>query len=93
MALTILVTKKGVTQMQEGLWNITLNLVCKDSTIEVINQDFTMRYKTGQDIEIIAKGIQEEMQRVITRYKSSQVIFNHTKLNNAVAYLNSNLVG
>lgn len=93
MVLTILVTKKSVTQSQDGLWSITLNLTCKDGTPEVINQDFSMRYKTGQDIELVAKKIQEEMQRVINYYKSSQVIFNHAKLATAITYLNSNLVG
>ncbi len=53
MALTILVTKKIVTQSQSGLWNITLNLVCKDGVPEVINQDFSMRYKVGQDVEVV----------------------------------------
>ena len=93
MALTILVTKKNVTQSQAGLWSITLNLSCKDGVPEVINQDFSMRYKTGQDIELIVKKIQEEMQKVINYYKSSQVIFNHAKLATAITYLNSNLVG
>jgi len=93
MALTILVTKKSVTQSQGGLWNITLNLTCQDVAIEVINQDFSIRYKTGQDIEVIVGNIQEEMQRVINYYKSSQVIFNHAKLATAITYLNANLVG
>ena len=93
MALTVLVTKKNVTQSQDGLWNITLNLACQDIAIEVINRDFSMRYKTGQDIEVVVKKIQEEMQRVINYYKSSQVIFNHAKLATAITYLNSNLVG
>jgi len=93
MALTVLVTKKSVTQSQDGLWNIILNLTCKDGTSEVINQDFSIRYKTGQDIEGVVKKIQEEMQRVIGYYKSSQVIFNHAKLATAITYLNSNLGG
>ena len=92
MALTILVTKKSVTQSQDGLWSITLNLACKDGVPEVINQDFSMRYKTGQDIGLVVKKVQEEMQRVINYYKSSQFIFNHAKLATAITYLNSNLV-
>jgi len=93
MPLTILITKKSVTQSQEGLWKITLNLACKDGVPEVINQDFSVRYKTGQDIEVVVKKTQEEMQRVINFYKSSQVILNHAKLATAIIYLNSNLVG
>lgn len=93
MALTITITKKSVTQSQDGLWNIVLNLICKDGVPEVINQDFTMRYKTGQDIEVVIKKIQGEMQKTIDYYKSSQVIFNHAKLATAITYLNSNLVG
>jgi len=93
MPLTILITKKSVTQSQDGLWNITLNLACKDGVPEVINQDFSVRYKTGQDIGVVVKKIQEEMQRVINFYKSSQVILNHAKLATAITDLNSNLVG
>lgn len=93
MALIILVTKKSVTQVQEGLWNITLNLICNDGVPEVINQDFSMRYKTGQDVEVVVKKIQEEMQKVINYYKSSQFIFNHAKLATAITYLNTNLGG
>jgi len=93
MALAVTVTKKAVTQNQEGMWHITLNMVCTDSAVEVINQDYTMRYKTGNDIEVVVKKSLEEMQRTINYYKSSQVVFNHTKLNNAVTYLNTNLVG
>ena len=93
MALTILVIKKSVTQSQDGLWNITLNLNCKDGVPEVINQDFSVRYKTGQDIEVMVKKVQEEIQKVINYYKSSQVIFNHAKLATAITYLNTNLMG
>ena len=93
MPLTILVMKESVTQSQDGLWNITLNLTCKDGVPEVINQDFSFRYKTKQDIEVVVKKIQEEMQRVINYYKFSQVIFNHAKLASAIIYLNSNLGG
>ncbi len=93
MALTISVAKKSVSQSQSGLWNITLNMICKDGVSEVINQDFSMRYKAGQDVEVEVKKVQEGMQRVIDYYKASQVIFNHVKLTTVITYLNSNLVG
>jgi hypothetical protein len=93
MALTLQVTKKSVQTSQRGLWIITLNLQGLDGTTEVINRDFSIRYKTGQDMEVKVKGIQEEMQELIANYKSEQVIFNHAKLTAAINYLNSNLVG
>ncbi len=93
MALTLQVTKKSVQTSQSGLWIITLNLQGLDGATEVINQDFQIRYKTGQDVEVKVKAIQEEMQRFIDNYKSEQVIFNNAKLTTAVNYLNSNLVG
>lgn len=93
MALTILVTKKSVAQHTDGLWNITLNLVCTDVAVEVINEDFSIRYKLGQDIELVVKKAKEDMQRVINYYKSCQVIFNHAKLAAALIYLNINLEG
>jgi hypothetical protein len=93
MALTIQVTKKSVSQSMEGMWLINLNLSCLDGEIKVIDRDFSIRFKTGNDIELKVKAIREEMQKAINQYKTEQVIFNHAKLTTALIYLNSNLVG
>ena len=93
MALIATVTKKSVSLVMPKMWNIVLNLTCTDESVEVINQDFTMTYKTGQDPEIVVMGIEEEMQNTIDAYNSSQVILNHAKLDLGITYLNNNLEG
>ena len=93
MTLTITISKKSVSKQQEGLWNITLNLTCQENSTEVINQDFNVRYKTGQDIETKVAEIQVKMQEAIDKYKSEQQIFSHKKLDDAITALQSNLIG
>lgn len=93
MSLTISVTKKAVSKTMDGLWNITLNLSCADGATKVIDQDFSMKYRTGQDPEVQVKKIQGDMQAAISEYKAEQVLMNHAKLDSAVTYLNANLVG
>ena len=92
MTLTTVVTKKAVVLQMPKLWNITLNMVCIDDTVEVINKDFSVRYRTGQDIEDKALKMQELMQAEIDKYNSEQQIFDHAKMDLLVTYLNNNLV-
>jgi len=92
MALTINISKVSVSKQMEGLWNITLNLKCDDTT-EVINQDFSIRYRTGQDITEVINKIQNKMQKCINDYKSERQIFNHQKLDDAIVTLQENLIG
>lgn len=91
MALTPTVTKKSVTQSMNKMWNITLNLSVMDGVDEVINKDFNLRYRTGQDVAVRVKTIGVEMQDEIDSYKGEQVIFNHAQLDTAVTWINNNL--
>lgn len=91
MALTPTVTKKSVTQSMNKMWNITLNLSIMDGGDEVINKDFNLRYRTGQDVAERVKTVGVEMQDEIDSYKSSQVILNHAQLDTAVTWINNNL--
>ncbi len=96
MALTLEVTKSNVNTGQPSLWNISLNLKAwtdPGKTDLVIDQDFIVVYRTGQDIEVEVKEVQEKMQKAIDDYNQEQVIFTHTKLNTAVTWLNANLAG
>lgn len=93
MAITdITVTKQEVTPQLPDLWNICINLTCLDGVEEVINQNFMARYRPGQDPELVVKALREEMQNLIDEYNQAQVYYNHTKLDDAVAWLNSVLV-
>ena len=71
MALIPIVTKKSVSLVMPKMWNIVLNLTCTDESVEVINQDFTIVYKAGNDPETVIMGIEEEMQNTIDAYNSS----------------------
>ena len=93
MALTIEVTKVSVSEQMNKLWNITLNLRCLDAAVEVLNRDFSIRYRTGQDAETKVKGLLEKMQEAIDDYKGEQQIYNAAQLDTAVTWLQTNLVG
>ncbi len=96
MALIIEVTKVSVTEQMNKLWNITLKLRLLDDVpepdVEVLNQDFSIRYRTGEDIEDKESKIQVMMQEAIDDYNAEQVIFDHAKMDTMVTNLNNNLV-
>ena len=93
MALIITITKKEVSQKQERLYNIVLNMTCTDAGIEVINEDVSVEYRTGDAPQGLAVQFQSKMQKIIDDYKAEQVIYNHAQLNAMVAWLNSNIAG
>ena len=88
---TINVTKVSVSQQMDKLWNIVLNLTCSESAVEVINQDFSIRYRTGQDAEAKAKELLGGMQAAIDEWNSEQGVFDAAALDNAVTYIQANL--
>ena len=92
MALTVVVTKVSVLEQMEKLWNITLNLQILDDAVEVHNENFPIRYRTGEDIADKEAKVQAMMQEAIDDYKSEQVIFDHAKMDTMVTNLNNNLV-
>jgi len=93
MALTIEVTKVSVSQQLPKLWNITLKLRCLESELEVINQNVSVHYREGEDIDVKQSETLETMQVIINKYLAEQAIFNHVKLDNLVTYLTNTLVG
>lgn len=93
MALTTEVSKISVIKIQPKLWQIVLKLKCVDNTIEVINEDFIARYRTGQSIDDIIGDLIVLMQHEIDKYKSEQVIFTNTGLDTAVTSIQSQLNG
>lgn len=93
MALSITVSKKSVILAQEKLYQITLNMIATDNSVEVINQDFTQPYRPGDNINIKAVKFQTEMQAAIDKYKAEQNIYNNSTLTSVVTWLNSNLTG
>ncbi len=94
MALTIEITKETVSEQMDKLWNITFNMKLFDGSTEVVfEQDFSTRYRTGEDIADKESEVQTMMQDAIDDYKDEQVIFDHAKMDTMVTNLNNNLVG
>lgn len=93
MTLIIQVSKVSVSQQLKGLWNIILNLKCTYGLEEVFNQNFSIRYRTGQSVEEKTKEILTKMQEAINKCKSELQILYHQQLDDAINYLQANLVG
>ena len=89
--MTATVSKKSVRYTQEKLHSITFNLILTD-TVEVLNKDFSVEFRAGDNIATKISEVTSQMQTVIDRYKAEQVIFNSTALNNAVTSIQGGLV-
>ncbi len=92
MALIATITKKSVDLTQKDLYSITLNLVLEQDTIEVFNQNFTQRYRTGNLISGVTNKFIVQIQSAIDEYKAEQIIYNHTQLTTAINNIINGLV-
>lgn len=92
MTLSVTVTKKSVSKNMDKLWNITMNMTLTDEAVEVINKDYSIRYRTGDDIGAKTNQLTEQMQADIDKYKAEQVIFMNAKLDTAVSIIQAGLV-
>lgn len=91
MALISTVTKKSVTEVQSKLWNITLNMVLTDNSVEVLNTDYSLKYRPGDSIAAKQATWIVMMQVDIDKYKSERNIFNAAALNTVVTNVGSAL--
>lgn len=91
MALVKTISKSAVTKIDEGLYGISVKLLLEDASVSVIDQDFTAKYKTGDDPLAVIKGLREQIQDAIDAYKEEQVLYNHQKFTDGVAWLISNV--
>ena len=92
MTLTAVVTKKSVTKNMDNLWNICMNMTLTDETVEVINKDYSIRYRTGDDIGAKTNQLKIQMQADINKYKAEQAIFVNAQLDTAVSTVQAGLV-
>lgn len=92
MALVSTVTKKSVTEVQDKLWNVTLNMTLDDGAVEVINKDYALHYRPGDSIAAKQVTWIALMQADIDKYKSEKNIFNAAALNTVVTNVGSALV-
>ena len=93
MAFVHTVTEVSAKEQMEGLRNLIVNLTCEDDEVEVINKNFSKRFRTGQDPEIRIKELLIEMQNEINNYFDEKTIMASQKLNDAIDYLQNNLTG
>ena len=91
MALVATVSKKSVSYAQPKLHNITFNLVLKEDTTEVLNKDISCVFLAGDSVSTKVALVTNLMQDEIDKYKSEQVIFTSTALNNAVTSIQNGL--
>lgn len=90
MALTTTVTKKSVSQTMDGMFNITYNLLYKDDTTVLIDQDFSAVFKTGFAwATTVTEKMRTAMKAAIAKYKAEQAILNGTPIDASVTNLNS----
>ena len=92
MALTTTVTKKSVSLSQPKMWMITLNMSLKDNAVEVLNKDYSVKYKTGDSVPSKTVTFIELMQADINGYKSEQLIYNNIQLDTVVTNVQAGLV-
>ncbi len=95
MALISIVTKVSVLQnsQDDKIYILSANLSCTDSTVEVINQDFSVKYHSNRMVSEVEAELQVKMQSVVDKYKAEQVIFNAAAFDAALSNIQNNLVG
>ena len=91
MVLTATVTKKSVTEVQDKLWNVTLNMTLKDGAEEVLNKDYALHYRPGDSIAAKKNAWIATMQADIDKYKGEKTIKNAAALNTVVTNVGSAL--
>ena len=91
MTLTATVTKKSVTEVQDKLWNVTLNMTLDDGAVEVLNKDYALHYRPGNSIAAKQATWIATMNADIDTYKSEKTIFNAAALNTVVTNVGSAL--
>jgi len=91
MALTATVTKKSVTEVQSKLWTVTINMILKDGTSEVLNKDYAINYRPGDSIAAKKNAWIAMMQADIDKYKGEKTIKNASALNTVVTNVKAGL--
>jgi len=93
MALTGTITKKSVKRAgMENLFYVTVNFTATDNNIEIINKDFQIEFRPGENISLTDSKLLAEIQAEITNYKSEQAILNSVKFDTLITSLNTGLV-
>jgi hypothetical protein len=92
MALSVTITKKSVIRLQDKLYTITVRMILKNDGVEVLNHDFSIRYRTGDSIANKKAALQAEIQAVIDNYKAEQVLYNNAVFETMCTNIETGLV-
>ena len=82
----------SVTESMPGQNLVTWELTLLDGATPLESRSFSQDFKKGDDVSRIETGFVKEMQKYIEAYKTSQVIFNHAKMGEAVTNVTALLV-
>ena len=92
MAFTATITKIFPTGSQDGLRMVGVNLLYKEDSTELINQNVTVRYRKGEDIGSKQVEVLGKCQKLIDDYEISRTYYDHAKMDNLVTYCENNIV-
>lgn len=90
MAITKEVIKVSVKE-SHGNKMITLQVIVSDNGEKWSSKDFRLDYNSASNIEEEVKKLKNTMQEFVDDCVSEINTFNHTKLNDAVTWLNTNV--
>lgn len=93
MALTIQVTKISVTQPQEGLFVVTMNLTCLDESVEALNRNFSENKRPAVPWTTVGGRMKKAVQAAINEYKESATIFDSAEMDDAATLIQNALTG
>lgn len=91
--MDVSITKKDVTCIGEGIYNVIMNMKYSDKDTVLIDQDFSEVYKKGQKFGIILLAVQDKVKKVIRQYEEQQAIFKEIDLDTGIASLNKAVGG
>ena len=92
MALIATVSKANVAKVMDKMWNISMNMTLTDDASEVINKDYSVRYRTGDPVAAKESEFIALMQADINKYKSEKGIYDAPAFGTAVTNVGAGLV-
>ena len=92
MALTPLVTKQSVVQLNESDYDITIHVVVKDDTEDVLlEKDYSKRYYDQTTIGDIKTALQDQIKADWDKYVNEQDIFTNAAFDTMCSNIQSAL--
>jgi len=84
MAIIATVEKTAVIYRMPKMWDISVNMTLVDDGVEVMNKDYSVVYRTGDEIPTKTAQFTSMMQYDINKYKAEKGIYTAPALDAAV---------